>query len=156
MKVCETCGKVLKDSTEEYTINKIMQCYECAYGKETKNTVPAASPAKKQKPIIKYKETAYDRQNRGWLSFFEFLAVIMLLTNWIISITFAVILYECIYGFSGGLATFVAILGIVISVVLYGFVSVILNAARDISMIRKNIEIQTLKMKRDFEIIQES
>ena len=34
MKTCQTCGKILKDSSEEFTVNGILQCEGCAYGKK--------------------------------------------------------------------------------------------------------------------------
>ena len=135
MSYCQTCGKELRDSTEEILINGLVQCEKCAYGEKFLNAVNN----QKQPENTQRSASGTQSKRNFWLELFSLVALGSLFAGCVLSIIVAAIVSD---GFEegGGLAVMIAIVGIVISIGLYGFKMVLLNVAKDISAIREKMD----------------
>lgn len=129
MKTCQTCGKVLKDSMEEFRVNGILQCESCAYSKD---------------PIIKdfVKENNANQKESNnvssvWIGSLKTIAKINMIVGIIASIIVGVFVYNVVYSDYAILFAFTAFaIGVVLSLMSNSLLMVFAEMAEDISIMR--------------------
>lgn len=118
MKFCATCGKIL-NSSEEFSINGILQCESCAY------------------PDHDVIITSTVKNKATWAKILKTVGSINIFLGIISSLVLGICLYNLIYG---DIAFFVALIVFVIGVILSILSSALLMAfaelAEDVSAIR--------------------
>lgn len=120
MKTCETCGKVLNSSMEEFRVNGILQCESCAYPDH--------------KPIINSKA---EKLRGSWAKTLKTVGKINILIGIISSLILGVCIYNLIYGDIAFFVAFiVVIIGIMLSVLSSSLLMAFAELAENISVIR--------------------
>lgn len=132
MKFCATCGKILNDSSEEYTINGILQCENCAYNIED-STQGTNNPS-----ITKSKA--------GWANTLKTIGGVNIFVGIAASLALSVCLYKLVYGDSAILIAIVAfIVGIVLSIFSSALLITFAELAENVSAIRYLKEQESLE-----------
>ena len=137
MKTCETCGKVLNDSTEEYTVNGIMQCRDCAYP----NHKEIAAKMEQQRRIEAenlLRET--ELRTNKWAGIIKIVGTINLIAGIFASIIGGVVAGLMIgdeIGFAAGFT--IILIGIILSVVSQAIMMCFAELAADVSMIKSHL-----------------
>ncbi len=122
MKTCQTCGKILKDSMEEFTVNGILQCENCAYpNNSTENDTKKES----------------DKVSNSWISILKTVSKINIIVGIIASLALGICVYQLIYSdaaiiFAG--ITFIT--GVILTILSEALTMVFVELAEDISIIR--------------------
>lgn len=133
MKTCETCGKVLDNSMQEFRINGILQCESCAYPDH--------------KPIINnFNEKEYDKlfsetettPKNFWAKVLKIIGGCNVVIGIISSIAIGFAVEELIDGdISILLLAVIIIVGIVFSIISSALLMAFATLAEDISVIRQ-------------------
>lgn len=128
MKTCETCGKILMDSTEEFRVNGILQCESCAYPDH--------------KPIINS-----TLESRGsWAKILKTVGTVNIAIGVIASIYLGFIVYDITYEHFLT-ALFAAVVGIVLSVLSSSLLMAFAELSENISVIRTLAETKEKRKK---------
>ena len=122
MKTCQTCGKILKDSMEEFTVNGILQCEDCAYPNRSRENDS---------------EKENDKISNSWISVLKTVCKINIIVGVIASLALGICVYQLIYSdaaiiFAG--ITFIT--GVILTVLSEALIMVFAELAEDISIIR--------------------
>lgn len=130
MKACQTCGRILNDSTEVYTVNGIVQCRKCAYPNS-----PASMCEDNDNISTPIKQDI--KINNSWNNILKTIGRINIVLGCIISIVIGIVVYDMIYD-AGLLAICVTFAGIILSILSSSLLMAFTEMADNIAAIRYN------------------
>ena len=153
MSYCSSCGKELKNSTEEFFINGKIECHDCAYvhikelakqrlATQQKEASEIQSQKRNTQARVDYYQQFFKSDN-SWASVLQAVGTINLILGVIISIVLAVVLGGISDNMAGmqdasflvGILTF--LLGTLITVVVSALLKCFATWAQDTSIIKK-------------------
>lgn len=128
MKTCQTCGKILRSSMEEFRVNGIVQCESCAYSKDPIKISEAQETAK---------QSSDNEISSSWIGSLKLIAKINIIVGIIASFAIGILVYNLIYGDGAFIfAAITVIVGIVLSLLCNALLMVFAEMAEDVSIIR--------------------
>ena len=134
MKTCQTCGKILKDSMEEFRVNGILQCEDCAYP-NNKKTVD--SDVSEMSGAVPAHVEESKNISSGWSNILKSVCSINLAVGIICSIISAVVAYRLIFDDYAFLVSIVVLgVGVVLTLASSALCMLFAQMSDDIAMIR--------------------